>query len=81
MEKVEEVVQKILAADPRILKDPAPFIALGALDASSVNVTIRVWVKNSDYWGVFFDTQKKIYATFNQEGIGFPFPQLTIHQG
>lgn len=81
MEKVEEVVNKILAADSRILKDPAPFIALGALDASSVNVTIRVWVKNSDYWGVYFDTQKKIYATFNQEGIGFPFPQLTIHQG
>lgn len=81
MEKVEEVVQKILTADSRILKDPAPFIALGALDASSVNVTIRVWVKNADYWGVFFDTQKKIYATFNQEGIGFPFPQLTIHQG
>ncbi len=80
MEKVEEVVQKILAADSRILKEPAPFIALGALDASSVNVTIRVWVKNADYWGVFFDTQKKIYATFNQEGIGFPFPQLTIHQ-
>lgn len=81
MEKVEEVVNKILAADSRILKDPVPFIALGALDASSVNVTIRVWVKNSDYWGVYFDTQKKIYATFNQEGIGFPFPQLTIHQG
>lgn len=81
MEKVEEVVNKILATDSRILKDPAPFIALGALDASSVNVTIRVWVKNSDYWGVYFDTQKKIYATFNQEGIGFPFPQLTIHQG
>ena len=80
MAKVEEVVQKILAADSRILKDPAPFIALGALDASSVNVTIRVWVKNSDYWGVFFDVQKQIYATFNQKGIGFPFPQLTIHQ-
>lgn len=81
MEKVEEVVNRIVAADSRILKTPAPFVALGALDASSVNVTIRVWVKNSDYWDVFFDTQKKIYATFNQEGIGFPFPQLTIHQG
>lgn len=81
MEKVEEVVNRIVAADSRILKTPAPFVALGALDASSVNVTIRVWVKNSDYWDVFFDTQKKIYATFNQEDIGFPFPQLTIHQG
>lgn len=80
MEKVEEVVMKILSADNRILTNPAPFVALGALDASSVNITIRVWVKNSDYWGVFFDTQKKIYATFNEKGIGFPFPQLTIHQ-
>ena len=51
-----------------------------ALADSSVNVVVRVWVKSSDYWGVYFDTNKAIYATFNAEGIGFPFPQLTVHQ-
>lgn len=79
-EKVEATVQSILAADSRILQNPAPFIALHALDASSVNVVIRVWVKAPDFWGVYFDTNRAIYDTFNREGIGFPFPQLTVHR-
>ena len=79
-DKVESTVRRILAADSRILNTPEPFVALHALDASSVNVVIRVWVKNSDYWGVYFDMNKKIYSVFNEEGIDFPFPQLTVHQ-
>ena len=78
--KVEKVVREVLAADKRILDDPAPFIALHALDASSVNVVVRVWVNSADYWGVYFDINKAIYATFNEQGINFPFPQLTVHQ-
>ena len=79
-EKVEETVRQIIAAESRILSAPAPYIALNALDASSVNILIRVWVKNSDYWGVYYDVNKSIYNVFNKEGIGFPFPQLTVHQ-
>lgn len=79
--RVEQVIRAVLAADRRILPDPAPFIALHALAASSVNVTARVWVNSDDYWGVYFDINQAIYATFNKEGIGFPFPQLTVHQG
>lgn len=79
-DKVERTVRKILAADSRVLSTPEPFIALHALDASSVNVVIRVWVKSSDYWSLYFDMNKTIYNVFNQEGIGFPFPQLTVHQ-
>ena len=55
--------------------------ALHALDASSVNVVARVWVNTADYWGVYFDINKTIYETFNEKGINFPFPQLTVHQG
>lgn len=79
-EKVKTVLAGILKKDARILSDPAPFIALKALDASSVNVTARVWVKSADYWDVFFDINKTVYAVFNEQGIGFPFPQLTVHQ-
>ena len=78
--KVEKVVREVLATDKRILDDPAPFIALHALDASSVNVVVRVWVNSADYWGVYFDINKAIYATFNEQGINFTFPQLTVHQ-
>ena len=80
IERVREVLQKLFAADTRILQDPAPFVALGALSSSSVDITIRLWVKSEDYWGVFFDTNETIYKTFNKEGINFPFPQLTVHQ-
>ncbi|SEF62191.1 MULTISPECIES: mechanosensitive ion channel family protein [Parabacteroides] len=80
-EKVKSVIESVLAKDSRILSDPAaPFIALTALADSSVNIVVRVWVKSADYWGVYFDINQAIYATFNAEGIGFPFPQLTVHQ-
>ncbi|WP_418698139.1 mechanosensitive ion channel family protein [Bacteroides sp.] len=79
-DKVESTVRRIIADDSRILNTPEPFVALHALDASSVNVVIRVWVKSGDYWGVYFDMNKNIYSVFNKEGIGFPFPQLTVHQ-
>lgn len=80
VEKVKACVNRILAADARILKEPAVFIALGALADSSVNVTVRAWVKSADYWDVFFDINQKVYEQFNAEGIEFPFPQLTVHQ-
>lgn len=79
MNKVENIVRSMLEVDERILKDPAPFIALHELAASSVNVTIRVWVASSNYWDVYFQTQKRIYEEFNKQGVNFPFPQLTIH--
>lgn len=78
--KVEDIVRKMLEADERILKDPAPFIALHALASSSVNITIRVWVASTNYWDVYFQIQKRIYEEFNKQGVNFPFPQLTIHQ-
>ena len=78
-DRVEDTVRHILAAEKRILTQPEPYVALSALDASSVNVVIRVWVKNSDYWGVYYDVNRAIYEEFNRAGIGFPFPQLTIH--
>lgn len=79
-EKVKSVLERLIEADPRILKDPAPFIGLSSLSASSVDIKVRTWAKTSDYWDVVFDFNKTVYATFNKEGIGFPFPQLTVHQ-
>lgn len=78
--KVQEVLSRVIAADKRILTNPAPFIALGNLGASSVDIKVRVWMKASDYWDVYFDMNKVVYEEFNKENIGFPFPQLTIHK-
>lgn len=80
IDQVKQVLSEVFSADERILTDPAPFVALSQLAESSVNLTVRLWVKAPDYWGVFFDTQERIYAEFNRQGISFPFPQITVHK-
>lgn len=81
IDKVRKALKDILDKDARVLQEPAPVIVLGALADSSVNMTVRVWVKSEDYWSVFFETNETIYNEFNRLGINFPYPQLTIHQG
>jgi small conductance mechanosensitive channel len=78
--QAKSIIMEVINKDSRILKDPAPFVELSALADSSVNITVRVWVNAADYWGVNFDMNKNVYATFNEKGISFPFPQLTVHQ-
>lgn len=76
---VRQVLTKIVSEDTRVLKEPAPTIAVLALADSSINFAIRPWVKTSDYWGVFFDMQEKIKNQFDAEGISIPFPQQDVH--
>ena len=80
VEKVKSVTLELLQSDERILQEPTPFIALKELTDSSVDFTLRVWVNAPDYWNVFFDTNERIYAEYNKQGIKFPFPQIQIHQ-
>lgn len=79
-ERVKATLERLLKEETRLLDTPEPMIVLKELADSSVNIMVRAWVKSSDYWNVYFDMNKNIYATFNKEGIGFPFPQLTIHK-
>jgi Small-conductance mechanosensitive channel len=79
-DKVKSVIEDILSKEERILRSPSRFIALNQLADSSVNIVIRAWVKASDYWDVYFNINKEVYARFNEEGIDFPFPQMTVHQ-
>ncbi len=79
IDKVKEVLNDILSQDDRILKDPAPMIALSELADSSVNFVVRVWVNAADYWGVYLDTNETVKKRFDAEGISFPFPQRDVH--
>lgn len=79
VEKARAAIADVLSGDSRVLADPAPFIAVSALADSSVNLVVRVWVKQEDYWAVFHETYRRIYDTFNERGIDFPFPQQTVH--
>lgn len=77
---VKQVITSILEADTRVLKDPAPVIAVSELADSSVNLVVRPWVKSADYWAVKWDTTEAIKTRFDAEGIEIPFPQVVMHQ-
>ena len=74
-----KAVLAMLTADSRILKDPEPVVWVAALADSSVNLTIRAWVKNSDYWNVFFEHNEEFYKELPKHGLSFPFPQMDVH--
>ena len=69
----------MLEADSRVLKDPAAVVYVKNLGESSVDLTIRAWVANADYWGLFFDMNEKMYKELPSKGINFPFPQMDVH--
>ena len=78
-DKAKVMILDLLKKDQRILTDPEPFIALGEMADSSVNITTRVWVKGEDYWGVFFDMNEKFYKNADKHGLSIPFPQMDVH--
>ena len=79
IDKVRSTIEDLVAADDRILDEPACTIAVSALADSSVNFVVRPWVKSGDYWGVMFDMTEAIKKRFDKEGISFPFPQQDVH--
>lgn len=78
-EKAKEVLSELIAADNRILNTPEPFIALKELGASSIDIVVRVWAQQSDYWDIYFDLNKAVYETFPKRGLNFPYQTLTVN--
>ena len=79
LDKVRKELQDIVAADDRILEDPAVTIAVSELADSSVNFVVRPWVKTADYWAVYFDLTERVKKRFDEVGISIPFPQQDIY--
>ena len=71
-------IRNCLDADPRCQKDPEPLIAVGALGDSSVNITVRVWCQNADYWPLSFDLRREVKIAFDRVGITIPYPTRTV---
>lgn len=79
IDKAKAVIQSVIEADERILKDPAPLIYLETLNDSSVDFKVRIWAKMEDFWNVNFDLTESIKKAFDKEGISIPFPQRDVH--
>ncbi len=79
IDKAIKTAMNLLKEDDRVLKDPAPTVAVSEMGDSAVGIVIRPWVKKEDYWNFFFDFNKTLKQTYDKEGIGIPYPQMDIH--
>ncbi len=76
-----EVLQKLADEHPLVLKEPEPpLVRVKEQASSSVNLLLRVWSANADYWELQFDLQEKVKLAFDANGITIPYEQLDVHQ-
>lgn len=78
-EDAEKALLAMIKNHPDVLADPAPFIGVTGYGDSSIDLTVRAWCTNENYWGVFFDLNKAIKPALDAAGISIPFPQRDVH--
>ena len=69
----------ILESDKRVLKQPKAVVYVKTLNSSSVDLSIRAWVNNDDYWPLLFDINERLYKELPSKGINFPVPHLDVN--
>ncbi|WP_019037202.1 mechanosensitive ion channel family protein [Psychroflexus tropicus] len=79
IKKAREVLLNIVNSDSRALQDPEPVVFVSELADNSVNLSLRFWAKQEDYWGLHFDTIEKLKVELEDAGVSFPFPQRDVH--
>ncbi len=79
LKQAKEVLEQILAENPKVLKSPAPKVVVSALADSSVNFNVRPWCKTDDYWGVWSEVTEQVKLRFDAAGISIPYPQQDVH--
>lgn len=75
----KEVIATVLSEHPKVLKEPAFVVAVGALAANSVQLYARPWVLSEEYWDVRFELIEAIKLKFDEHHITVPFPQMDLH--
>jgi len=79
VDKAVSVAMDLMARHPLVLKDPAPAVAITGLGDSRINLALRAWTNNADYWKVNGDLSKGIVEAFKREGVEIPLPKVDIH--
>jgi small conductance mechanosensitive channel len=78
--RAQELLRQIMAADPRVLAEPAPLVAVHTLADSSVNLIARPWVASGDYWPTHYALTEAVKNAFDDAGITIPFPQRVVRR-
>ena len=79
IDKAFEVFREIIDNEPRFLSDPEPQMMVQSLGDSSVNLVLRAWLLNDDYWTAYWELNKRIKENVEAAGLTIPFPQRDVH--
>ncbi|MBO5113791.1 MAG: mechanosensitive ion channel [Lachnospiraceae bacterium] len=75
----KEVLLAVLKEDEGILKNEEMVVLVDSLGDSSVNLIVRGWVKQEDYWPAIWRMTEKVKYALDDAGITIPFPQMDVH--
>jgi len=73
-----KIIRDILAANARVLKDPAPVTGIAALGDSSVQIMIKPWTAVADYNPAQVEIYEAVLNQFRANKIEIPFPQREV---
>ena len=79
IQTVKDTINKLIAADSRIMEQPEPFVRVSNYGSSSIEYTIRVWCASEDYWGIYFDLMDNLKPAFDAAGVEMTYDHLNIH--
>ncbi len=79
VEKVKLAITSVLDEHSLILHDEGYTVRLSSQDDSALTFVCRSWVKNADYWAVYFDLNEKMLQKFEKEGIEIPYNKLDVN--
>ncbi|MGK3141774.1 small-conductance mechanosensitive channel MscS [Pantoea sp. C2G6] len=79
VDEVIALLQQVVEADSRVLKEMGIQIGLNELAASSMNFVVRCWSKSSDLQNVYWDLLKNFKRALDAKEIGIPYPQMDVH--
>ena len=75
----KEVIQSVLEQDAAVLKDKEHFVFVDELADSGVNLKVRCWSRNEDYWETKWRLTENVKYALDEAGITIPFPQMDVH--
>ena len=70
--KIQTLMQEVMAANEKVLQEPAPFARLSGGTNEAMQFTVRAWCKNADYWDVYFDLTQAITEKLGENGVQAP---------
>ena len=77
----QQVIDALVQAGTvdKVLLDPAPMAVITSYGDSAIQYALRVWVKNADYWDVYFAVNKRVKDIFDEQGIQMTYPHINVH--